>query len=67
MYIAAAVCAWFLRAWKVGQLEYIAAQERKSVGEVNAVGAKELQKVFSKDVRRQKSSLVHRLLARQRV
>ena len=26
MYIAAAICMWFLRAWKIGQLEHLATE-----------------------------------------
>ncbi|KAL9007161.1 MAG: hypothetical protein Q9188_000095 [Gyalolechia gomerana] len=35
VYIAAALCMWFLRAWKVGQLERIASVEGKSAREVH--------------------------------
>ncbi|KAL8657686.1 MAG: hypothetical protein Q9226_001662 [Calogaya cf. arnoldii] len=35
MYIAAAVCMWFLRAWKIGEIEKIAAANGKSPAEVH--------------------------------
>ncbi|KAL8703387.1 MAG: hypothetical protein Q9201_003443 [Fulgogasparrea decipioides] len=37
MYIAAAICMWFLRAWKIGQIEIIAIVEGKSPAEVGAM------------------------------
>ena len=40
MYIAAALCMWFLRAWKMGEIEIIAAAEGKSTAEIS-VGATE--------------------------
>ncbi|KAL9029733.1 MAG: hypothetical protein Q9196_002054 [Gyalolechia fulgens] len=35
MYIAAALCMWFLKAWKVGQIERIASVEGKSPTEIS--------------------------------
>jgi hypothetical protein len=29
MYIAAAICMWFLRAWKIGELEMVAITEEE--------------------------------------
>lgn len=37
MYTAAALCMWFLRAWKIGELEQIAAETRKPVETLDAV------------------------------
>jgi len=39
MYIAAAACLWFLKAWKVGQLESIAEAEKRAPGAVDPVEA----------------------------
>jgi len=39
MYIAAAWCLWFLKAWKVGQLERIAAKESEATSQVDPVEA----------------------------
>jgi hypothetical protein len=39
MYIAAAVCLWFLKAWKVGELERIAAAEHRPVSQLDPVAA----------------------------
>ena len=30
MYVGAALCMWFLRAWKIGQLELLATQTEKA-------------------------------------
>ena len=35
MYMAAAVCMWFLRAWKIGQLEETATGLEKRPGDLN--------------------------------
>lgn len=35
MYIGAAGCMWFLRAWKIGQLEKTASEQGKSLNEVD--------------------------------
>lgn len=37
MYIGAASCMWFLRAWKIGQLEEIALAQKKSLDEVDVL------------------------------
>ncbi|KAI4277144.1 MAG: hypothetical protein LQ337_002017 [Flavoplaca oasis] len=37
MYIAAALCMWFLKAWKVAEMERVAAVEEKSPAEVDVV------------------------------
>lgn len=37
MYIGAASCMWFLRAWKIGQLEKIAVKQKKSLDEVDVL------------------------------
>ncbi|KAL2354064.1 major facilitator superfamily domain-containing protein [Cryomyces antarcticus] len=39
MYIAAAICVWFLRAWKIGELEEIAAAEGRDPKGINVVTA----------------------------
>jgi hypothetical protein len=37
MYIAAAFCLWFLKAWKIGELERVAALEKKPTDQVDAI------------------------------
>jgi len=37
MYIGAAVCLWLLRAWKIGQLEELAAAAQKPTESVDPV------------------------------
>jgi len=39
MYIAGAVCLWFLRAWKIGEVEALAAQEKKNAESIDAAHA----------------------------
>ncbi|KAL8881897.1 MAG: hypothetical protein Q9198_000997 [Flavoplaca austrocitrina] len=39
MYIAAALSMWFLRAWKIAEIERVAAVEEKSPAEVDVVAA----------------------------
>jgi hypothetical protein len=39
MYIIAAIAGWFLRAWKIGQLETIAAEKGEDFSSVNPVSA----------------------------
>jgi len=34
MFIAAAACAWFLRAWKVGELENVKVREEQKEAEI---------------------------------
>lgn len=36
MYGGAAVCMWFLRAWKVGEIRQLAAGQEKPIVEVSA-------------------------------
>ena len=37
MYIGAAICMWFLRAWKVKELEQIAIEKGESIETINVV------------------------------
>lgn len=39
MYIAASICLWVLRAWKIGDIEQIAAKQGKKPEEVSAISA----------------------------
>lgn len=39
MYVAAAVCMWFLRFWKIGQIEQIAAEQKRMPEEIDAASA----------------------------
>ena len=39
MYVAAAVTMWFLRAWKIGQIEQIAAEQEKRPEDIDAASA----------------------------
>lgn len=63
MYIAAALCLWFLKVWKLGELERIAAAENKPLDNVDTANTP------SVDVSgvQLKSSVVNRLLRWQKV
>ncbi|QDS72857.1 hypothetical protein FKW77_007245 [Venturia effusa] len=63
MYIAAALCLWFLKAWKLGEMECVAAVERKPMDEVDAANSSSEGMPES----RPKSSVVNRLLRWQKV
>lgn len=63
MYIAAALCLWFLKAWKLGEIERVAAVEHKSSDQVDAANT---SSVDISDTR-MKSSVINRLLRWQKV
>lgn len=68
MYMAAALCVWFLRAWKIGELEAIAAHEEKALHDINPLDPEspELRRAISTGTYR-KSSLIKRLFAWKKV
>ncbi|KAI9677061.1 MAG: hypothetical protein M1817_006900 [Caeruleum heppii] len=61
MYIAAAICMWFLRAWKIGQLEEV------TEGSGGHVRGRELRTTTSNATGASKSSRVRRLTMPKRV
>ena len=68
MYVAAALCMWFLRAWKIGQIQQVAAEQEKAPGDVDAVSAPAPESsTHSATPTRAKSRIVKRLLAWKRV
>ncbi|CAO1605134.1 hypothetical protein XANCAGTX0491_008661 [Xanthoria calcicola] len=66
MYIAAALCMWFLRAWKMGEIERLAAAEGKPPAEVSAVTIESVD-VTSHAIKRPGSSALRRLFAWKKV
>lgn len=66
MYLIAAGCAWFLRAWKIGQMEMISKDKGDGIPIVNhmndGVGAGQMAEGSMC-----KSSLFHRLFVFKRV
>lgn len=66
MYIAAALCMWFLRAWKIGEIERLAVAKGKPPAEVSAV-AIETVDVTSHVVNQPSSSVLRRLFAWKKV
>ncbi|KAL8712268.1 MAG: hypothetical protein Q9220_003419 [cf. Caloplaca sp. 1 TL-2023] len=65
MYIAAALCMWFLRAWKIGQIESDAALEEKPAKEVDTTVIDITH--ASSHSKFSKSDVLRRLCARKRV
>lgn len=63
MYIIAALCLWFLKAWKLGEIERVAALEHRSMDQLDAVNT---SAVDISGVRK-KSSIISRLLRWQKV
>lgn len=69
MYIAGATSVWFLRAWKIGEMEQIAAEQEKEPDQVDAVMDEPLRGQLGEASRRlnPKSSLMKRLFALKKV
>jgi hypothetical protein len=63
MYIAAALCLWFLKAWKLGEMERVAAAEHKPLDQVDAANTSSVDISSAKPT----SSVVNRLLRWQKV
>ena len=69
MYIAAALCMWLLRAWKIGELEAIVAEQKVSTADLDPVNVEqsEVHRTISATSRAKKSSISKRLLAWKKV
>ena len=67
MYVAAALCMWAVRAWKVSQIEQYVIEHEKSVSDKVAVPLEAAMDVGPRSTVKAKSSIVKRLLAWQRV
>lgn len=67
VYIAAAACTWALRAWKIGEMERLAAAIGKSVESVDPVASADTAAVppagSAEKVETQRSAFFRRLLA----
>ncbi|TID27635.1 MFS general substrate transporter [Venturia nashicola] len=63
MYLAAALCMWFLKVWKLGEMERVAAVEHQPMDQVDAANT---SSVDISDVRA-KSSVINRMLRWQKV
>ena len=64
MYMAAAFCMWLLRAWKIGQAEAIAAEEKKQISEAVAMAAdqSQLNHAVPASFKTQRSSFLKRMV-----
>ena len=69
MYMAAAISMWFLRAWKIGEIEQVAAEQGKVAEEVDVTIVESQQGTFNAASARRttKSRLWKRLFAWRRV
>ena len=68
MYIAAAVCMWFLRSWKIGQIEQIAAEQRKRPEDIDAASAEPVgERAGSIVAKRSQSNGLKRLFMMKKV
>ena len=68
MYIAAAVCMWFLRSWKIGQIQQIAAEQGKRPEDIDAASAEPVGERADFFVsKRSKSNVLRRLFIPKRV
>ena len=68
MYVAAAVCMWFLRVWKIGQIEQIAAEQEKKPNDIDAASAEQVDdRAVSFAAKKPKSSVLKRLFIRKKV
>lgn len=69
MYVASAISMWLLRAWKIGEIERIAASQEKTPAEVDARSSEpgEASLIARSGSRIVKSSIVKRLFAWKRV
>ena len=66
MYIAAALCMWYLRAWKIAEIERVAAVERKSQAEVDIMATAPPDDTLQA-LRQPNSSALRRLFAWKKV
>ena len=68
MYIAAAVCMWFLRSWKIGQIQQIAAEQGKRPEDIDAASDEPVgERASSFMPKRSKSNVLKRLFVTKRV
>ena len=68
MYVAAAGCMLFLRAWKIGQIEQLAAEKGGSLKDIHAASADpELTRAVSATSQRAKSNMIKRLFLWKKV
>ena len=69
MYVAAALCMWLLRAWKIGEIEEIAAVEEKPPGDIDALHAEptQLRRTASRKSGFKRSSILKRLFVWKKV
>lgn len=66
--MGAALCIWFLRAWKIGEQEAIAAYKGQDLDQVNALDAESLEfRTAISTASCRESSVVKRLFAWKKV
>ena len=68
MYVAAAVCMWFLRSWKLGQIERIAAEQNKRPEDIDTVSVAQMDdQAVSFVARNYESGMLRRLFLWKKV
>ena len=69
MYVAAALCMLFIRAWKIGQVEAIAAEEQKDQEESapKAVDATKVERTLPSASNKQKLNYLRRAMKWKKV
>ena len=67
MYVAAALCMWFLRAWKIGEIGKIAAAQEKPLENIDALASQLPEGLDCQRSDSAKSNLVSRLVMWKRV
>jgi len=68
MYLAAAVCMWFLRAWKIGQIEQTAAENEKRPEDIDPTATEPVDtQAVSSVLRVSRSNIFRRLLRWEKV
>lgn len=68
MYVAAAVSMWFLRSWKIGQIEQIAAEQEKRPEDIDAASAEPVNdRSISFAAKKNKSGVLKRLFIWKKV
>ena len=60
---------WFLRAWKIGQLEALAAEKKESLSKIDSVRVdqSQIKRIISASSRKQRSSFIGRMMKWKKV
>jgi MFS family permease len=67
MYIASAICLYFVRVWKIGQLEALAAEIGRPGAIIDASEARTLERTITKESMARRSGVLKRIVTWKRV